>query len=679
MYLDNAGASVPTKSLIEECAIELLTNTYGNPHSDPKTHDIIEKTRKDILNFIGLNNEEYTLLFTSGATEAIKFIGYNLPIKSFSYTRCNHNSITGLRNLFSKINVLDDDFNIINSWGEETLEGINLVAYPLESNFSGKLFPLEKVNELQNENTFVLLDTAKYITCRKINLEIAKPDFIPISFYKLFGMPTGLGCLCIHKRALPFIKKDYYGGGTYSIIDPLQKDLFVPRDTPYSLEDGTCNYQGIISLSIALDLNKNYYNENKAIEITKYAYKELKKLRHYNNVNLVQIYGVDDINNHGSIIAFNLMDQNGEYIGFKDVEKLCEQKDIKLRSGCFCNPSACYYYLNLTSEEVMENYKRGNKCWDTKSTSINGKPTGAIRISFGYNSTINDVDNFIKFLRENYLMKEHENISFDILTVPRVTEIYIYPIKGALGIRVNKWPIDKSGLKWDRHFAVYDSNDKSITLKSNVRLGLIRPEIQSKWNYMTLINEKTNDSISFCIRRFSMVKDSVNEWISNTLGEEGCKLVECSEDKNFSNTSQYLLLNKNSLYDLNYRILRDSSKYFNYLPLKEVICSNYVNFGYGIGVDRFRPNIVVEGLPSYKEDEIKSFTLGDITFTNDMDCSRCYTTTINSRRQKQDESLEPMRTLLKYRKMEGKVLFGTLFNIDNVKEDNYLEEGEILI
>ena len=240
VYLDNAGASIPTKHLIEECYFEFLNNTYGNPHSDPKTHDIIEKTRKEVLNFIGLNEEEYTLIFTSGATEAIKFIGYNFQFNKFSYTRCNHNSITGLRKLIKEINVLDDDFNIINSWGESDKEGINLIAYPLESNFSGKLFPLSKVNELQNKNTFVLLDCAKYLTCRKLDLSVAKPDFIPVSFYKLFGMPTGLGALCIRKRALPHLKKDYYGGGTYSVIDPLQKDVFLERSRFHrKMEQGT--------------------------------------------------------------------------------------------------------------------------------------------------------------------------------------------------------------------------------------------------------------------------------------------------------------------------------------------------------------------------------------------------------------------------------------------------------
>ena len=329
----------------------------------------------------------------------------------------------------------------------------------------------------------------------------------------------------------------------------------------------------------------------------------------------------------------------------------------------------------------MENYKRGNKCWDTKSTSINGKPTGAIRISFGYSSTLNDVNLFVKFLQDNYLSKEYIPFDNNTLITPRIKELYIYPIKGALGFRVNNWSIDKQGLKWDRHFVVYDSKDKSITLKSNVKLGLIRPEIHLEDGFMTLINEETNDSISFYINRFNTIKDTINDWISNTLGEENCKLVECGDEKNFSNTSQYLLLNMNSLYDLNYRILLNTQPFLQWFPesVKRLICDKYIRFGYGIGIDRFRPNIVVEGLPAYAEDNITEFTVGEVILKNDMSCNRCYTTTINSRRQQQDENLEPMRTLLRYRKRDGKVLFGTLFNIEEVNGNNFLKEGEIKI
>ena len=713
MYLDNATSAQASLQSLYEYTNFISNNSFGNPHSDPKTQKIVDETRELILKFF--NTNEYTVVFTSGATDSINRLGQYLDVSEFAYTAINHNSVVGLRNVFYEkgaiIKVLNKDFEVTNEWKKdleinstvgsklkptdnfksysldeaENLKetgrfylGDNyknkLIAFPAECNFSGNLFDLNKISEYQNKGYLVLLDSAKYITSRILDLSTYQPDFIPVSWYKLFGHLTGIGCLLIKNSVIDSLKKDYHGGGSYDIMIP--EINYSEIREGHKFEDGTPNFLSIIGLNLAL---KKHIYDNNAITITKYAFKELKKLRHYNNVNLVQIYGVDDINNHGSIIAFNLKDSHGEYIGFKGVERLCEQKNIKIRSGCTCNPGACNFYLNLTSEEVMENYKRGNKCWDTKSTSLNGKPTGAIRISFGNSSTIEDVNLFVKFLHDNYIVKSHENISFDNSLTPRITQLYIYPIKGALGFRVNNWPINKQGLKWDRHFAVYDSKDKSISLKSNVKLGLIRPEIYLEDGFMTLVNEETNDSISFYIKRFNIVQDSVNDWISNALGEEGCRLVECDDEKNFSNTSQYLLLNMNSLYDLNYRILLNTQLLLQWFPdsVKKLICSNYIRFGYGIGVDRFRPNIVVEGLPSYAEDNISEFTIGDITLKNDMDCVRCYTTTINSSRQQQDENLEPMRTLLKYRKKDGKVLFGTLFNKSESNDGDSLKEGEI--
>jgi molybdenum cofactor sulfurtransferase len=655
LYLDYAGSSL---------------SSYSNPHSDKNVQSLINETRELVLNFLNIPKDEYIVVFTSGSTDGIKFIGYNFPIREFSYTLSNHNSILGLRGLLEcKTNVLDDDtFNILNTWGD-IKEGINLVAFPAECNFSGKLFNQDKIEELKDENTFVLLDTSKYLTTYKL---YSRPDFIPVSFYKIFGELTGLGALIIHKRTLPKLNKKYFGGGTYSLNLSLEH-TFKTRDIPECLEDGTINFLSIIKLNNTIKQNPDYYSKNKSVELTKYSLTELKTLRHYNNIQLVEIYGINENKEHGSIIAFNLKDHKDDYIGFKDVEKLCDINNIKIRTGCFCNPGACNKYLNISSETSKSHFEKGNKCWDMKDI-IDGKPTGAIRISFGLNSSYDDVKKFILFLKNNYVISEEHIPMINTSTKSRISEIYIYPIKGAQGFRVNNWEITENGLKWDREFIVYDKNDKSVTLKSNVRLGLIRPEINKK--FLRLVNTETDDFLYVNMDRFETSKETINGWISTVLKED-CKLVRC-EGKNFSNTSQYLFMNKNSLYDLNYRILLNN-KLFYYLPqyLKDIFIKNYTYYGYGITLERFRPNIIIDGLNPYDEDNINSIKSNDIEFIKEEDCSRCYTTTVDYKRQQVDTTLEPMKTLLKYRKKDGKVLFGTLFNCKN-SENKYLKEGEIL-
>ena len=98
--------------------------------------------------------------------------------------------------------------------------------------------------------------------------------------------------------------------------------------------------------------------------------------------------------------------------------------------------------------------------------------------------------------------------------------------------------------------------------------------------------------------------------------------------------------------------------------------------GYDINEYRFRPNILIDGIEAYKEEEIQTFVLNDIVFNKDVDCVRCYTTTVDSSKNKMDDNLEPMKTLNKYKKVDGKVTFGVLFNIQNVN-DAVLCEGEI--
>ena len=86
----------------------------------------------------------------------------------------------------------------------------SLFAYPAQSNFSGHRYPLEWVDMVHSRSEhvsethphckcrthphwYVLLDAAALLTTSTLDLSCHKPDFVVLSFYKMFGFPTGLG------------------------------------------------------------------------------------------------------------------------------------------------------------------------------------------------------------------------------------------------------------------------------------------------------------------------------------------------------------------------------------------------------------------------------------------------------------------------------------------------------
>ena len=72
-------------------------------------------------------------------------------------------------------------------------------------------------------------------------------------------------------------------------------------------------------------------------------------------------------------------------IYFIEFRKIAALNNLVVRVGCFCNIGACQKAMNFTDEEVLSNHKAGHVCGDDVDI-VNGKPTGSIRVSFGYYS-----------------------------------------------------------------------------------------------------------------------------------------------------------------------------------------------------------------------------------------------------------------------------------------------------
>ena len=203
-----------------------------------------------ILDHFHTNQEEYSVIFTSGATASLKLVAEAFNFRNekhesnekpgnFVYLQDNHTSVLGMRDITAQrgANVVclnhDDAFEILQqstNRNHSTKDQINnsLFVYSAQCNFSGLKYPLDWIENIKNgcldahmrseSNWFTLLDAACFVATNDLNLSIFKPDFVCLSFYKLFGYPTGIGALLVKNDRADVLKKVYYGGGTVDVV-----------------------------------------------------------------------------------------------------------------------------------------------------------------------------------------------------------------------------------------------------------------------------------------------------------------------------------------------------------------------------------------------------------------------------------------------------------------------------
>ncbi|KAH3825946.1 hypothetical protein DPMN_127833 [Dreissena polymorpha] len=139
--------------------------------------------------------------------------------------------------------------------------------------------------------------------------------------------------------------------------------------------------------------------------LAQFFHHQLTSCHHGNGSCLAEVYCEDNFQNietQGAIVTFNLLRANGNYIGFSEVEKLGQLYNIHFRTGCFCNIGACQKYLKMSDEQIQGNFSAGHVCGDDLDL-IDGRPTGAVRVSFGYMSTMLDAQRCLQFIVDCFL------------------------------------------------------------------------------------------------------------------------------------------------------------------------------------------------------------------------------------------------------------------------------------
>ncbi len=605
VFLDFAGTTLPTASQLEAIHLSSVNTILANPHSTgpaaSKTKHCMEQAKKIILDhfhahpgkFAGMPSLStaptdessknldlhpgYEIVFTSGATEALRIVAEYFPWSSdvesgmcavsqdsnkastMLYSQNSHTSVLGMRGpalakgahfCCKTLEELERFFDLQSntSTGRDcsrrNVDDVvhNLVVFPAECNFGGDrpnvkaiLASFEMANRSVNNSQTIsrwwtMLDIAKAASTGPIDLCDLNPDFACVSFYKMFGEPTGLGALFIKRTAIDLLVESkpesqsaalrlhrYFGGGSVDVV-LAGTDFTIPRSAPSPLArltQGTVHFRGIASLRHGFDQLDRLGGMDAIRQHTTCLALELvrrfRKLHHGTGRPVICMYGAWSKQNldsklsllPGPTVAFNVLRHDGSVVGYHEVSKLAalHQPPLQLRTGCFCNPGACQLALGLTDDEIQTNYQiSGHVCGDDIDI-IRNKPTGAVRASFGKDSLWEDMDALAMFVEKTFVSRQVGDEPAPVQriqpTVARLTEIYIFPIKSCAAQRVQRWQMDgESGrLSFDREFALVDSTGTAMRLQTHPKMTLLHPVIDVESRRMTVSAAGCNNLI----------------------------------------------------------------------------------------------------------------------------------------------------------------------------------------
>ncbi|KGL75951.1 Molybdenum cofactor sulfurase, partial [Tinamus guttatus] len=110
------------------------------------------------------------------------------------------------------------------------------------------------------------------------------------------------------------------------------------------------------------------------------------------------------------------------------VDKMAGVYNIHFRTGCFCNTGACQMHLGISNEDIRRNLQAGHLCGDDIDL-IDGRPTGSVRISFGYMSTFEDAQTFLKFIIATRFSKSDTAVPFQSSVTNLTTESVKSPVQ----------------------------------------------------------------------------------------------------------------------------------------------------------------------------------------------------------------------------------------------------------
>lgn len=413
-YLDYTGGGLYAECQLREHMELLRHNVFGNPHSTSPASQAItelcERARSFILEYFHASPEEYAVIFTSNASGALKLVGESYPFApggQFLLLFDNHNSVNGIREFarargaahtyvpLVRQELRVDEAQLFTLLDQASLEQHKLFAYPAQSNFTGVQHPLEWCTFAQARGWDVLLDGAAFVPSNQLDLSLWHPDFVPLSFYKMFGYPTGVGCLLARKATLAKLRRPWFAGGTIWAVS-VQGDAYYMLEGEAAFEDGTLNYLLLPAVEIGLRYIQNIGIETihtRVMCLTSWLIDNLLSLHHSNGRPVVEMYGPRHCRMRGATLALNVLTPDGLVVDERIIDREAGAFRLSLRTGCFCNPGAGEEAFNLSEQILLTHFgeEAAGLTMDEYLAHLGLQSMGAIRVSLGVASNFADV------------------------------------------------------------------------------------------------------------------------------------------------------------------------------------------------------------------------------------------------------------------------------------------------
>jgi selenocysteine lyase/cysteine desulfurase len=428
VYLDYTGGGLYAASQLTAHLELLQTHVLGNPHSNNPTSlamtELVEGARRHVLEYFGAG-DDHVCVFTANASAALKLVGEAYPFAPggrYALSFDNHNSVNGIREFARRagaevtyVPVVQPDLRLDRTALDATLasadrEHPNLFAFPAQSNYSGVQHPLDIVDHAHDAGWDVLLDAAAFAPSNRLDLGRVRADFVSLSFYKMFGYPTGLGCLIARRDALARLRRPWFAGGTITIASVQGASATVSghylHEGEAGFEDGTVDYLNIPAVETGLRHLERLGIErihDRVMCLTEWLLDALTGLRHANGAPVVQIFGPTDTSERGGTITLLMRDPDGRPIDDRRVEELANRVGISLRTGCFCNPGAGEVAHGLTAVEMQGWFGREQAVsfLELRSEMLATMDllVSAVRVSVGLATNFTDVFRFMCFVQ----------------------------------------------------------------------------------------------------------------------------------------------------------------------------------------------------------------------------------------------------------------------------------------